>query len=55
MNTKALITIGMIVGSIGGSYIPTLWNADLFSMASMAGGMIGGFVGIWAGYKISKG
>jgi hypothetical protein len=54
MNAKALIMIGMAVGSTLGGFVPTLWGADWFSMASIAGGAIGGFAGIYAGYKLSR-
>lgn len=55
MNTKALITVGMIAGSALGGYVPCLWGADSFSLWSLALGMVGGFAGIWAGYRLSRG
>jgi hypothetical protein len=54
LNTKALITIGMIAGSALGGYIPCLWGADPFSLGSVVLGMLGGFAGIWAGYRLSR-
>ena len=54
VNAKALIMIGMAVGSTLGGFVPTLWGADWFSMASIAGSAIGGFAGIYAGYKLSR-
>lgn len=54
MNAKALITIGMIAGSALGGWLPTLWGADPFSLASMGAGMLGGLAGIWAGYRLSR-
>jgi len=54
MNSKSLIMIGAVVGSTLGGYIPTLWGAGGLSIASVLAGGIGGLLGIWAGYKISR-
>ncbi len=54
MNAKQLIWIGVFVGSTVGSYIPSLWGADLFSFSSILFGTLGAFVGIWLGYKLSQ-
>jgi len=54
MNSKSLIMIGLVVGSTLGSYIPTLWGAGWLSIASVLVGGIGGLLGIWAGYKVSR-
>lgn len=54
MKPKTLIWIGLAVGSGIGSYIPALWGEGLFSMASVLLGALGGAVGIWAGFKISR-
>lgn len=50
---KTLVMSGMIIGSTLGSYLPVLWGADVLSMSSVLFGAIGGFAGIWAGYKIA--
>jgi hypothetical protein len=52
---KKIIMLGMIIGSVAGSYIPLLWGDSVFSMASVFFGAVGGLAGIWAGYKISVG
>lgn len=49
---KSLITLGIFVGSIAGSYIPTFFGADGFSVLSILGGLVGAFVGAWLGYKL---
>ena len=54
MNSKSLIMIGLVVGSTLGGFIPSLWGDGGLSMASVLTGAIGGFLGIWAGYKISR-
>jgi hypothetical protein len=50
---KKLAMFGAIIGSFGGSYIPVLWGGSLLSMSSLFFGTVGGFVGIWMGYKIA--
>jgi hypothetical protein len=44
---------GAIIGSSAGSYIPVLWGGSLLSMTSLLLAAVGGFVGIWIGYKIA--
>lgn len=51
---KLLIGIGMFLGSTIGSYMPILWGGSLFSITSILWSVIGGLVGIWIGYRISK-
>jgi hypothetical protein len=52
---KKFVMLGMIVGSIAGGYIPLIWGDSIFSMSSILFSAIGGFVGIWAGYKLGNG
>ncbi|MEH2295342.1 hypothetical protein [Nostoc sp.] len=52
--SKTIIGIGMFVGSTIGSYIPALWAGSLLSFTSILLGVIGGLVGIWLGYRVSK-
>jgi hypothetical protein len=54
MNSKSLIMIGLVVGSTIGGCVPMLWGAGGLSIASVLFGAIGGLLGIWAGYKISR-
>jgi hypothetical protein len=54
MKPKSLIMIGLVVGSTAGSYLPMLWGAGWLSIASVLFGGIGGLLGIWAGYKVSR-
>lgn len=44
----------MSVGSIVGGYAPLLWGGSTFSLSSILLGALGGFLGIYAGYKISE-
>jgi hypothetical protein len=50
---KKLTMFGAFVGSCAGSYIPVLWGGSLLSMSSLLLGAVGGFAGIWIGYKIA--
>lgn len=53
MASKKLITVGMIVGSMIGGYIPSLFGIkDLFISLFASG--IGAVAGIWIMYKISQ-
>lgn len=51
---KLLIGIGMFAGSTIGSYVPALWGGSLLSLSSILFGVIGGIIGIWLGYQLSK-
>ncbi len=51
---KFIIGIGMFVGSTIGSYIPALWGGSVLSFTSIFFSVIGGLVGIWLGYRVSK-
>jgi uncharacterized membrane protein YeaQ/YmgE (transglycosylase-associated protein family) len=51
---KKLIYLGITVGGLIGGYIPVLFGQDGFSVASLVGGTIGSFVGLWAGYKLGN-
>lgn len=52
---KKFIMLGMFIGSGIGSYVPLLWGGSVFSLSSILFGALGGFLGIWAAYKISVG
>lgn len=54
MKAKTLVMLGMIVGSTIGGYVPSLWGAGAFSLASVALGVVGGLAGIWAGFRLSR-
>lgn len=44
----------MIVGSYAGGYIPTMWGAPAFGFATVIFGAIGGFLGIYIGYRFGE-
>jgi len=51
---KLLIGIGVFIGSTIGSYVPVLWGGSVLSFISILFSVIGGIVGIWLGYQVSK-
>ena len=52
--TKLLIGVGSFGGTIVGSYIPSLWGEDSFSVVGIVFTIIGGVVGILLGYQLAK-
>ena len=54
MKSKTWIMIGLVVGSTLGGYLPALWGDGGLSMASVVTGAVGGLLGIWGGYKLSR-
>jgi predicted MFS family arabinose efflux permease len=54
VNAKALIMIGLVTGSALGGYVPALWGAGGITLTSVLFSGVGGLLGIWAGYKISR-
>jgi hypothetical protein len=45
----------MTAGTIVGSYIPNLWgDTSLLSLSSVIFSALGGFSGIWIGYKLGE-
>jgi hypothetical protein len=54
VNAKSLIMISMVAGSTLGGYVPALWGDSIFSVSSILCSALGGILGIWIGYKISK-
>ena len=54
MSRKTLILIFMSIGSAAGGYLPMLWGDNMFSMTSVFLTALGGFLGIYIGFKISQ-
>lgn len=54
MSTKTWVTLGMLVGSTIGSYVPLLFGADVLSYSSIFWGGVGAILGIFLGYKASN-
>ena len=51
---KMFIWIGLILGSTLGGAVPQLWGESMFSGWGVLFSMLGGFIGIWAGYKVGR-
>jgi uncharacterized membrane protein YeaQ/YmgE (transglycosylase-associated protein family) len=52
---KSLIGFGFMLGSTVGGFVPSAWgDNNFFSPAGMLLSVVGGVVGIWAGYRISQ-
>lgn len=54
MSKKALIWLGLTVGSGVGGYLPVLWGGDLISFSSVLLSAVGGIIGIWLGYRFGE-
>lgn len=54
MSPKSTIYLFMAVGSAIGSYIPVLWGGSVLGMASVILTAVGGFFGIWVGFKLTR-
>lgn len=51
---KWLITLGMLVGSTVGGYLPVLFGGSMLSFSGILFSVIGGVAGVWLGYKLGK-
>jgi hypothetical protein len=54
VSKKSLIWIAMTVGSTAGGFVPILWGGEVISFAAMLLSAIGGFAGIWFGYRFGE-
>jgi hypothetical protein len=43
----------LFFSTIGG-FVPDLWHAGMFSMWGVLFSVVGGFVGVWVGYRVSN-
>ena len=53
MGGKALIWVGLFLGSIVGGYVPTLFGQDLLSGWSILWSTVGSVAGVYIGYKVA--
>lgn len=51
---KTLIWLGLFVGSTLGGLIPGMWGDSMFSGWALLLSAAGGFLGIWAGYRLGR-
>ena len=52
--TRKLVWGGLFIGSTIGGILPALWGADMLSMSGFVLSLVGGAIGIWAGYRIGQ-
>lgn len=52
--TKKLIYVFLFIGSSVGGYLPVLWGDSVFSMSSILWSTVGGFAGIYVGFKLGQ-
>jgi hypothetical protein len=52
--TKKFVFLFLVIGSFIGGYIPALWGDSAFSMASVLCSALGGFAGIYLGFKLGQ-
>ena len=54
MERKKLVIIGMIIGGYAGGYIPSFWDAGMFSFSGLFFSALVSIVGIWLGFKLGE-
>jgi hypothetical protein len=54
MRRKILLWTFITIGSVAGGWLPTLFGASGFGLASFAGGVVGSLAGIFGWYKLSQ-
>ena len=55
MSSKTVIYVSMVIGSMIGGWIPSmLWNAETFDLSGVFFTAIGGALGIYIGWLISR-
>lgn len=54
MSKKSLVTVGMIVGSLIGGYLPSVFGFDVFSIIGILGSFVGAILGIGLGMKFGE-
>jgi uncharacterized membrane protein YeaQ/YmgE (transglycosylase-associated protein family) len=46
--------MGLLIGSLIGGYIASLFRAGLFSIWGIVGSTVGAIVGLWIAYRIAS-
>lgn len=54
MSRKALVMLGMVIGSFIGGYLSMVFGADLLSFSSIIGNAVGGLLGVWIAFKFTS-
>ncbi|MBV8065195.1 MAG: hypothetical protein JOY73_06710 [Actinobacteria bacterium] len=51
---RGVIGMGVMMGTLIGSFVPSLWGASQFGMQSLLFSGVGGVIGLWAGFRIAE-
>jgi hypothetical protein len=51
---RGVIGMCVLLGSIVGGYVPTLWGASSLGVQSLLFGAVGGIAGVYLGARISE-
>lgn len=51
---RSAIGLCALVGTFVGGYVPVLWGASAFSLASLVFSAAGGAAGVWLGVRLSE-
>ena len=54
MESKQLVYLGLFIGSTVGSYVSTFWGAGFLSFSSVICSAVGGLIGIYIFFKMSR-
>ena len=54
MSQKSAVMLGMIIGSLIGGYIPTIFGASFLSYSTIFFNGLGGIIGIIVAYKMTE-
>jgi len=54
MSTKMFVWLGVVIGSVIGGYVPTLFGHSFLSLSAILGNGIGSVIGIFVGLKIGN-
>jgi len=50
---RGLLMMGLLIGSLIGGYIPSLFGAGFLSIWGLVGSTIGAILGLWITYRIA--
>jgi hypothetical protein len=54
MRSNSPTWIGMFIGSMIGGLVPALWGDGMLSYSSVLVSGVGGVLGLWIGFKMSR-
>ena len=51
---RSIIGLCATFGTVAGGYVPSVWGAGSFSLASVVFAALGGCAGLWLGVRLSS-